>query len=174
MEINLTKQLLIEEYVVQGKSAPLLAAQYGIGVTSVYNALRRHEINRRPVGKSGSNLINYKFGEWTVVKKHPTRPATWVCKCSCGYERPVKSSNLLSGKSSKCSNCRKTGCGGRRLGWPDRRDFFADGHAEIKKWASATSIYPVTTAGFGTVSFDAAGKKDWEWYKERTGFTLWR
>ncbi len=51
---------------------------------------------------------------------------------------------------------------------------FADGHAEIKKWASATSKYPVTTAGFGTVSFDAAGKKDWEWYKERTGFTLWR
>jgi prepilin-type N-terminal cleavage/methylation domain-containing protein/prepilin-type processing-associated H-X9-DG protein len=52
---------------------------------------------------------------------------------------------------------------------------FADGHAEIKKWASATSIYPVTTFPFaGARAFDAAGKKDWEWYQERTGFTLFR
>lgn len=48
---------------------------------------------------------------------------------------------------------------------------FADGHAEIKKWTSATSKYPVDYS-FGPVkSFDAAGRRDYEWYKERTGYT---
>ena len=51
---------------------------------------------------------------------------------------------------------------------------FADGHAEIKKWQSATSVYPVTTTGFATRPFDAAGKRDYAWYEERTGYTLFR
>ena len=50
---------------------------------------------------------------------------------------------------------------------------FADGHAEIRKWKSATSIYPVKYS-FGTRAFDAAGKLDFQWYKERTGYTLLR
>ncbi len=50
---------------------------------------------------------------------------------------------------------------------------FADGHAEIHKWRSATSVYPVRFT-FGTVPFDAAGKIDFAWYKERTGYTLFR
>jgi len=49
---------------------------------------------------------------------------------------------------------------------------FADGHAEVHKWLSRTSKYPVTTVGFGTLGFDAAGFKDFAWYKERTGYTL--
>jgi prepilin-type N-terminal cleavage/methylation domain-containing protein len=48
---------------------------------------------------------------------------------------------------------------------------FADGHAEIHKWKSRTSIYPVRYF-FGTVGFDAAGRQDFEWYKERTGYLL--
>ena len=50
---------------------------------------------------------------------------------------------------------------------------FADGHAEIHKWRSATSVYPVRF-NFGTVPFDAAGKLDYAWYDERTGYTLLR
>jgi len=54
---------------------------------------------------------------------------------------------------------------------------FADGHAEIKKWLSATSKYP--TAKFDNSlsfvkSFDPAGKLDFRWYKDRTGYTLFR
>ncbi|PYI82307.1 MAG: prepilin-type cleavage/methylation domain-containing protein [Verrucomicrobia bacterium] len=48
---------------------------------------------------------------------------------------------------------------------------FADGHAEIHKWKSRTSIYPVRYY-FSTVGFDAAGRQDFAWYKERTGFLL--
>ena len=49
---------------------------------------------------------------------------------------------------------------------------FADGHAEIKKWRSGTSVYPVKYA-FSVRSFDAAGRADFAWYKERTGYTLY-
>jgi len=50
---------------------------------------------------------------------------------------------------------------------------FADGHAEVKKWQSRTSVYPVRYF-VSTLPFDAAGRRDWEWYKERTGYILWR
>lgn len=45
---------------------------------------------------------------------------------------------------------------------------FADGHAEVHKWLSASSKYPVRFTGSPTVKpFDAAGKKDMQWYRER-------
>ena len=48
---------------------------------------------------------------------------------------------------------------------------FADGHSEIKKWKSSTSIYPVKFAYPNpTLTFDAAGKDDFAWYLERTGY----
>jgi len=49
---------------------------------------------------------------------------------------------------------------------------FADGHAEVHKWLSGTSKIPVTTRGLVTRSFDAAGKKDFQWYKERVQYIL--
>jgi len=50
---------------------------------------------------------------------------------------------------------------------------FADGHAEVHKWKSRTSIYPVRYF-FTQVAFDAAGFKDFQWYKDRTGYLLFR
>ena len=44
---------------------------------------------------------------------------------------------------------------------------FADGHAEVKKWLSRTSKYPVDYSYGPTMAFDAAGKQDMLWYKER-------
>ena len=47
---------------------------------------------------------------------------------------------------------------------------FADGHAEIHKWRSGTSIYPVKFT-FYTIPFDAIGKSvDYTWYRDRTGY----
>ena len=50
---------------------------------------------------------------------------------------------------------------------------FADGHAEIHKWLSGTSVYPVKYS-FSVRPFDAAGRVDFQWYKDRTGYTLFR
>ena len=48
---------------------------------------------------------------------------------------------------------------------------FADGHSEIKKWLSATSKYTKVIYAYPpTMGFDAAGVKDFAWYRERTGY----
>ncbi len=47
---------------------------------------------------------------------------------------------------------------------------FADGHSEIHKWVSETSKYPITLRPIATFkTFDASGKKDWQWYRDRVG-----
>jgi len=48
---------------------------------------------------------------------------------------------------------------------------FADGHSEIKKWLSSTSKYTKVSYYYPpTMPFDAAGRKDFQWYLERTGY----
>jgi prepilin-type N-terminal cleavage/methylation domain-containing protein/prepilin-type processing-associated H-X9-DG protein len=54
---------------------------------------------------------------------------------------------------------------------------FADGHAEVHKWRSSTSIYAVTFNSGGvtvTVPFDTLGQQDFQWYTNHTGYTLYR
>jgi prepilin-type N-terminal cleavage/methylation domain-containing protein/prepilin-type processing-associated H-X9-DG protein len=47
---------------------------------------------------------------------------------------------------------------------------FADGHSEIRKWLSGTSRYPIEYVYGARMNFDAAGKLDFAWYNERTGW----
>ncbi|MFO1457851.1 MAG: prepilin-type N-terminal cleavage/methylation domain-containing protein [Verrucomicrobiota bacterium] len=47
---------------------------------------------------------------------------------------------------------------------------FADGHSEIKKWTSGASKYPVKYQYPAIKSFDGAGKADFQWWRERTGY----
>jgi prepilin-type N-terminal cleavage/methylation domain-containing protein/prepilin-type processing-associated H-X9-DG protein len=47
---------------------------------------------------------------------------------------------------------------------------FADGHSEIKKWKSSTSIYKVQGFYPTPLTFDTAGRDDFAWYLERTGY----
>jgi len=49
---------------------------------------------------------------------------------------------------------------------------FADGHSEIKKWLSSTTKIPVKYR-WGTGPLDVDGKKDFQWWKERTAFVLY-
>ena len=44
---------------------------------------------------------------------------------------------------------------------------FVDGHAEIHRWTSDSSIYPVRYAYGNTKPFDAAGREDFKWYNDR-------
>lgn len=44
---------------------------------------------------------------------------------------------------------------------------FADGHAEVHKWLSRTSIYPVKFREPTPMALDAAGKRDMKWYTDR-------
>jgi prepilin-type N-terminal cleavage/methylation domain-containing protein/prepilin-type processing-associated H-X9-DG protein len=46
---------------------------------------------------------------------------------------------------------------------------FADGHCEIHKWLSATSRVPIRFI-WGPPNFDALGKQDFEWYRQRVPY----
>ncbi len=48
---------------------------------------------------------------------------------------------------------------------------FADGHAEIHKWTSRTSVIPVKYVySAAQYPFDATGRNDFQWYKERVQY----
>ncbi len=48
---------------------------------------------------------------------------------------------------------------------------FADGHSEIRKWLSRASKYTAVQYFYpNTFNFDAAGRADFAWYLERTGY----
>jgi prepilin-type processing-associated H-X9-DG protein len=50
---------------------------------------------------------------------------------------------------------------------------FADGHAEIRRWLSGASKYQAVKFSYpATKAFDAQGKIDFQWYRERTGYIL--
>jgi prepilin-type N-terminal cleavage/methylation domain-containing protein len=50
---------------------------------------------------------------------------------------------------------------------------FSDGHSEIKKWTSKASKYPRVGYSYPTtLNFDGAGKNDFAWYLEHTGYVL--
>lgn len=53
------------------------------------------------------DITGQVFGQWTVIKRAPNvgRKAYWLCRCSCGRERPVFGTRLRIGGSSKCRNC---------------------------------------------------------------------
>lgn len=54
------------------------------------------------------NMLDMRFGRWTVVGRAANRDkkAVWVCRCECGTEAEVQGGNLRSGKSTQCVICR--------------------------------------------------------------------
>ena len=44
-----------------------------------------------------------RFSEWTVVER--AQGGNLVCQCSCGVRKPVRSADLIRGKSTRCKRC---------------------------------------------------------------------
>lgn len=70
------------------------------------------------------DLVGHRYGRWTVIARAASRPrkrrrnspgvATyWLCRCECGTEREVASTNLTSGASTSCG-CRNREVTGKR------------------------------------------------------------
>lgn len=58
------------------------------------------------------DLTGQTFGSLHVLKYHDNgmkRQAHWLCRCNCGSLLVVRSDNLLSGKTTQCSECRASG-----------------------------------------------------------------
>src|SRR5690242_7352454 len=65
------------------------------------------------------NLEGMEFGDWTVLRRTPrpehtvSKGAYWICRCSCGTERPVRSVALMNGNSTGCGCKRVEGASAR-------------------------------------------------------------
>lgn len=69
-----------------------------------------------------------KFGNWTCIQF--LREAYWLCRCSCGLERPVYIYSFIKGKSRACHSC------GGKMGHPARN--------VLKRFKEKIIIDPVT------------------------------
>lgn len=56
------------------------------------------------------NLLGQRFGKWTVIAtaEQQNKRTMWLCRCDCGNEKAVNSSNLKRGLSTSCG-CEKPG-----------------------------------------------------------------
>jgi hypothetical protein len=57
-------------------------------------------------------LINYRFGDWTVIKKVTNIEKTkncktyWICRCKCGFERNFTTSYINTNQATCCDQCK--------------------------------------------------------------------
>lgn len=56
------------------------------------------------MGRKLINLTDKTFGEWRVLGASPRSDGQtyWICRCSCGYQKPVSGTSLSNGASKSC------------------------------------------------------------------------
>ncbi len=52
--------------------------------------------------RHGSDLTNFRFGRWTVLRRDQDSPSKWMCRCDCGKEHTVLRCSLVTGNSQSC------------------------------------------------------------------------
>jgi len=93
--VNNVKQLLIRE-------------KWWIDNTNCYNRKIGFNISVDPAAPQTGNfndLTGQKFGKLTVVKpngKNQWGNYRWLCRCYCGKEKIISSTNLISGNTKSC------------------------------------------------------------------------
>lgn len=134
---DLTKEVLIEEYVNQRCTPREIAKKYNCAKTSVTYRLKKFDIYIRKRTEIYKDLHGQKFGKLTITNKYPKRDKKtgdriWHCICECGEESWVKSSKLSFGHTKSC------GCLVHRKG-PENKKW--EGFGEISKsfWTRTTT-----------------------------------
>ena len=51
------------------------------------------------------NIENKRFGKNLVLRRSTEDRRRWICRCDCGYERPVLRQSLVRGESTCCRQC---------------------------------------------------------------------
>ncbi len=59
--------------------------------------------NKRILRGRALDLTGHTYNRWTVLKRDEERTGTyWICRCECGTEGSVSTSNLRGGQSKSC------------------------------------------------------------------------
>ena len=69
----------------------------------------RKEHQREVRQGKGMNIIGQTFGRLTVIAEAPSKGENrcWECRCSCGKQKIVRQSNMLTGKTKSCGCLQK-------------------------------------------------------------------
>src|SRR5207248_2156919 len=154
-----TKQLAFAWHLYSGDFNDRLANNYGVNETieAIGNGIN---------GKLDNWVNNVMtWGASTAIADVSNTNVAWIANGTLGqytastlgvYRCPAD--NYLAPASYHCRAC----------------DFsFADAHSEIRKWKSGSSVYSTVQYFYpSTKAFDVAGKADFAWYLERTGYIL--
>lgn len=68
------------------------------------------------------DLTGWIVGSWTVLSRSGTTSygkVMWLCRCTCGTEKPVMGANLIKGRSTQCRKCAYTN---RKRSGPQPKD----------------------------------------------------
>lgn len=110
-----------------------------------------------------------KFGKWEIVKEVNKRDnlyRMWLCRCSCGMEKEVYQTHLVSGNSTGCIKCHVRNPTVRNLKWNNERVCGADngnfkGYYEISKTRYSTIKKGAKTRN---LEFDVSIEYLWDLY----------
>jgi len=80
------------------------------------------------VHKNIKELTGKTFNYLTVLKLAQTKPVLWLCRCECGVEKFIDTSNLVLGRTKSCG-CKKAEMVGNAT-----RSHGKTGTAEYKTW----------------------------------------
>lgn len=117
MPHKITKNFLINEFLVADKTYKEIANDIGCSISTIKINLKKYNIKKPK--KKWSDLIGKTFGEWHVIAesgRDNNKRMRVIAKCSCGSENVVDANSLLCGTSSSCRSC-GNGFGKKHHNW---------------------------------------------------------
>jgi prepilin-type N-terminal cleavage/methylation domain-containing protein/prepilin-type processing-associated H-X9-DG protein len=198
MDWNLTKDNTNVDYVRRGVMAPYTANSIGVYQCPADNYLSGVQRKAGWTRRVRSNSMNALFGMTADSKNMGTADFNVLAGKSWGYNgyyrQYLKQSQVLQPANSWITldeqadsindgfftvphNPDPTEWGDTPASYHNGACgfSFADGHAEIHKWKSATSWVPVNTVSVQYIPFDFIARTvDLQWYNDHTGYVPYR
>lgn len=109
MPSKITKELLYEEHIEFGKSAQQIANENNYSYFTIKKLISKHNIpyTKKQYKLRFKDRSGEKHGCYTVIEICDNKTRTWLCKCKCGNEKKIISSNLTKyDNAKKCNKCK--------------------------------------------------------------------
>lgn len=107
----LTKEFLIQEWTVLGKTAEQISKNVGCNRVTVQYYLKKYNIKtqKRFFDRKTKDLTNQQFGKLKVIGKSDNNLYA-KCVCECGTIKDINKSSLKSGRTKSCGCLKKSAC----------------------------------------------------------------
>lgn len=114
-KLNISKELLEQELLVNRKTVVSLAKELKCNTNSIYRRLAKYQLLEKvkaahPYHHSFIDLTNQKFGKLTVKKVSKVKKwgkPIWICQCDCGKNKSIPASSLKRGFTTTCGSCER-------------------------------------------------------------------